>query len=485
MNKFQTWGVLKLWWLVLLLFSCSSISLAQASTFSYTRVIGFSLPDSLISPYLCTVDSKENLWVVSSTTNDAKALNALFKASPGDSVLHLVIAFADSDSVRNITGIASMGDDIFVVSRMIPSAGYPQPYYYPFSQMFYLPRGDPSKLVKFKRPVYYDYGTWYSGLAVTKDGYLYSGQSYLVTVISFDGRTSSPNFGNSINYAGNGITSRPLEPGGGLTYPNVIDLIRDVAVYSDSNYGNDTTAVVFTSRNSGIDQNGVVHQTGGIAAWTGASASDPLAYHAVRVVDQLSFLQWGTSAPYGIAVQPKTGYLFACGTDTTRRWVKGFQVIGNFAIQMDELPSSTSGDLTMVDPAGAPFSAPADVAFNGDGSIAYVADAGSKRVYVFKSKSTGVGERIEDIPLVFELLQNFPNPFNPGTIITLRLGKATKARILVYNSLGQVVKVLADGVLSPGTHNFYFDGSSLAPGIYFCRVLSDVGVRAIKMALLK
>lgn len=466
------------------IFCLAPVLFAQTWTYKFARVMRFNVADTVvISPYLCTVDSSGNLWVTSSRVNNPRALNALFKAAPSDSVLHLVLAFADSDSVRDVTGITSKGNDIFVVARV--DTGSSGGYFYPYSEMFYLPNGNPGKRVVFKQPQTSDYGTWYGGLDCSKDGYLYFGQSYLSTIGTIDGRKNLSQFGSTIGYA-HIDWSTPMEPGGGFTSPDFIDLIRSVAVYPDSNYGNNTNAVVFTSRNSGIDGSGSVVQTGGIAAWIGGDGSNPLGYSAVRIMDQLGFLRLGTYPPYGIAIQPKTGYLFVCGTDSTRRWVKGFQIMGTFAVQVGELPSSTSQDKSTVDTSGAPFIAPADVAFNSDGLIAYVTDTDAKRVYVFETNTgTYVHENADNVPLRFELCQNFPNPFNPGTAITVRFKSSTQAKVVVYNSLGQVVKILANARFVPGTHNFYFDGTNLTSGMYFCRVLSDNGAKSIKMLLLK
>ncbi|GEM_PF-802998 len=474
--------------ILLLMFSATIFCLAptlfaQTWTYKFARVMRFNVTDTLaISPYLCTVDSIGNLWVTSSRVNNPRALNALFKAAPSDSVLHLVLAFADSDSVRDVTGITSKGNDIFVIARVHSSSG---DYFYPYSEMFYLPNGDPGKRVVFKSPQTSDYGTWYGGLDCSKDGYIYFGQSYLSTIGTIDGRKNSSQFGSTIAFA-HIDWSTPMEPGGRFTWPDLIDLIRSVAVYPDSNYWNDTSAVVFTSRNSGIDGNGNIVPTGGITKWTGGTGANPLGYHALRVIDGMGFLHLGTHPPYGIAIQPKTGCLFVCGTDSARRWVKGFQIMGTFAVQVDELPSSTSQDKSTVDTSGAPFIAPADVAFNSDGSIAYVTDADAKRVYVFETNTeTYVHENADNVPLRFELCQNFPNPFNLGTAITVWFKSSTRAKVVVYNSLGQVVKILADARFAQGTHNFYFDGTNLTSGVYFCRVLSDKGEKSIKMLLLR
>lgn len=463
--------------LIPLLIICKSYS--QNNPFVYKNAMSFNIVDSLVSPYLCTVDTSGNLWVASTKSVSASAINGLFEAAPNDTSLHLVVAFADSDSVRTITGITAIGNDIFVSARMVPYLGAQQPYYYPYSEMIYLPDGNPDKRQIFKQPKYKDYGTWYTGLASDKDGYMYFGQSYLVTIGSIDGRKSSQKFGWTVDYARKDY-STPMEPGGALTYPNVVDLIRDVAVDPNGNYS-DTSAAVFTSRNSSPDPGG--SGKGGIAIWTGGTESNPIGYHAKRVNDLTSFLTFGTSIPYGIAVNPQNGYLYVCGTDSTKKWVKGFQVSGNFAVQTDELPSSTSMDVQ--DTSGAPFVAPADVAFNSDGSVAYVIDEGAKKVFKFSNKITGIKSEYNQVVNSFDLLQNYPNPFNPNTHIVFKISSSMNVNAEVYNIYGQTISTLAQGRFSAGKHILNFDGSRLASGVYICKVTAGNISRSVKMILLK
>lgn len=439
----------------------------------------FNIADSLVAPYLCTVDSSGDVWVVSTSAVSASAINGLFEATPGDTAFHLVVQFADTDSVRDVTGLAVYGNDVFVSARMMPYTGYSSPFYYPYSEVFYLPDGNPSKMVIFKQPKYKDYGTWYNGIAVSDDGYIYYGQSYLVTIGTIDGRKSSPSFGSTVGFAYiDGST--PMDPGGGLTNPNALNQIRTIALNPDSSYSS-PTAVVFTSRNSSTDPGG--SGSGGIAAWTGGTESNPLGYRAARVTDISGFLNLGTSTPYGIAIDPKTGYLFVCGTDSTRRWVKGFEVSGNFATQTDELPGSTSQDVKYS--SGAPFVAPADVAFNSKGTAAYVTDEGAKRVFKFESTATGVVAEPHDLPGSFVLRQNYPNPFNPTTKIVFDVPSQMNVRAVVFNILGQRVATLANGVVAPGVHILTFDGSRFSSGLYICRVTAGTRTKEIKMVLVK
>ena len=271
-----------------------------------------------------------------------------------------------------------------------------------------------------------------------------------------------------------------MEPGGGLTNPNALNQIRTIALNPDSSYNN-PDAVVYTSRNSSTDPGG--SGTGGIAVWTGGTESNPLGYRATRVTDISGFLKLGTSTPYGIAIDPQNGYLFVCGTDSTRRWVKGFEVSGSFATQTDKLPSSTSQDVPF--PNGAPFVAPADVAFNRSGTVAYVADEGAKKVFKFESTATGVIKGPNGIVKSFVLKQNYPNPFNPTTKIVFTVSSRTNVKADVFNILGEKVATLEDGTVEEGTHILTFNGSRFSSGLYICRVTVGNRMQEIKMMLVK
>ncbi len=75
------------------------------------------------------------------------------------------------------------------------------------------------------------------------------------------------------------------------------------------------------------------------------------------------------------------------------------------------------------------------------------------------------------VPAAF-LIGNYPNPFNPTTNVEYQIGKTSKVTIEVYDLLGQVVAVLADGIVSSGTHTAVFDGTGFASGVYLLRLVA-------------
>jgi hypothetical protein len=89
-------------------------------------------------------------------------------------------------------------------------------------------------------------------------------------------------------------------------------------------------------------------------------------------------------------------------------------------------------------------------------------------------------------PNSFKLEQNYPNPFNPATIISFYIPERSRISLKVYDILGRVVEVLADGIMYSGVHKISFDGKKLASGIYIYSLASDKsGIISRKMVLIK
>jgi len=94
------------------------------------------------------------------------------------------------------------------------------------------------------------------------------------------------------------------------------------------------------------------------------------------------------------------------------------------------------------------------------------------------------------LPLEYELLQNFPNPFGPETAIRYRLGGGGIVSLRIYNALGQVVRRLDQGYQDAGTHAVSWDGKdeagvAVASGIYLYRLDSPEFTDTRKMTLIR
>jgi hypothetical protein len=85
----------------------------------------------------------------------------------------------------------------------------------------------------------------------------------------------------------------------------------------------------------------------------------------------------------------------------------------------------------------------------------------------------------------FIIGQNFPNPFNPSTQISVEVVEASEFEIVVYTLEGKEVAVLFQGNLAQGEYQFTFDGSELPSGIYLYKVSSPNFNQTKKMILAK
>jgi flagellar hook assembly protein FlgD len=95
------------------------------------------------------------------------------------------------------------------------------------------------------------------------------------------------------------------------------------------------------------------------------------------------------------------------------------------------------------------------------------------------------------VPVKFALGQNFPNPFNPSTIIPVSIPAAAQVKVVIYNTLGQEIITLFNGNLEVGRYYLVWDGTGnnhrkMPSGIYLYRLTTEKGLNLTgKMVLIK
>lgn len=89
------------------------------------------------------------------------------------------------------------------------------------------------------------------------------------------------------------------------------------------------------------------------------------------------------------------------------------------------------------------------------------------------------------IPEKFNLFGNYPNPFNPETVISYSLPRGEYVVLKIYNSLGEEVTTLVNELQNAGIHKIKFAAYELPSGIYFYRIQSGDFVQTKKMILMK
>jgi hypothetical protein len=88
-------------------------------------------------------------------------------------------------------------------------------------------------------------------------------------------------------------------------------------------------------------------------------------------------------------------------------------------------------------------------------------------------------------PANLSLGRNYPNPFNPGTVISYSLPSESEIRLAVYDVQGREVRVPEEGRRTAGVHRVRFDGSGLAAGVYVYRLAAGSRILTGKMVLMK
>ncbi len=96
----------------------------------------------------------------------------------------------------------------------------------------------------------------------------------------------------------------------------------------------------------------------------------------------------------------------------------------------------------------------------------------------------------EEIPGDFELAQNYPNPFNPSTRISYALPVRTRASLRLYNTAGQLVRVLVDSEQPAGRYSVQWDGlndsgARVSTGVYFYELRAGKFLQTRKLLLVK
>jgi len=168
---------------------------------------------------------------------------------------------------------------------------------------------------------------------------------------------------------------------------------------------------------------------------------------------------------------------------------KGHEMVTLNFDGMDEVPAGL--DVYLIDEQ---LGAARNLRQNPSYSFRAVSDGGKKALRIVVGSRNYVETNSNDVTLVpaaFDLAQNFPNPFNPETVIRYSLPEAATVTLEIYNMLGQKVRTLVDH--SQQAADFYSlswngrddNGRALASGMYLYRLSAGSYVNTRKMVLMK
>ena len=103
----------------------------------------------------------------------------------------------------------------------------------------------------------------------------------------------------------------------------------------------------------------------------------------------------------------------------------------------------------------------------------------------------GIKKINSEIPDVYSLSQNFPNPFNPNTVIRYSVPHSSEISLNIYDALGNLIKEIVNGRQSAGNYEIdinaheLINGKDLASGVYFYSLRSGSIVITKRMVLIK
>ena len=100
--------------------------------------------------------------------------------------------------------------------------------------------------------------------------------------------------------------------------------------------------------------------------------------------------------------------------------------------------------------------------------------------YFFLSNEVEIG-----LPEKFSLSQNFPNPFNPNTVINYNLPVSSFVKLKVYDLSGKELATLVNENQDAGYYSAVFSGAAFSSGVYFYRLQTEKFSESRKMSLIK
>jgi hypothetical protein len=187
--------------------------------------------------------------------------------------------------------------------------------------------------------------------------------------------------------------------------------------------------------------------------------------------------------PEDVSLSPDGLHLWAANTQSewsSERYGSQYWVFNTATEEVEFGLGIQKGDST----AGGIFNG-RGVAWSADGNTAYVADFGYNMVTAWVYNPSSIADRPITLPKSFDLMQNFPNPFNPSTSIAYELHQDGMVELTVFDLKGREVATLVNEQMSAGSYTATFNGSNLSSGLYVYQISFNGAVSAKNMMLLK
>jgi len=107
---------------------------------------------------------------------------------------------------------------------------------------------------------------------------------------------------------------------------------------------------------------------------------------------------------------------------------------------------------------------------------------------LYVDPTSGLDDLEKVVPQQFKLYANYPNPFNPQTMIKYMLpaGQSVyQVKVKIYNALGQLIEILVDAKQTAGLYTVKWNAENMPSGVYFCVVQAGQFKAVQKMLLVR
>jgi Secretion system C-terminal sorting domain len=267
--------------------------------------------------------------------------------------------------------------------------------------------------------------------------------------------------GNQANLFGNGISATPsLALNNSVNgTPTLKTTSGSIAINAGNSSANGSVSVPTTDQR-GATRNGTT-DIGAYEYWSDAGAL-PVELSSFTAIanNSSTTLSWKTATEvnnYGFEVERRT-----VGETVNGKWEKVGFVAGNGT-------SNTAHTYAYAD---------ANIS---SGTYAYrLKQIDNDGTYKYSSET----EVTISIPKVLSLA-NYPNPFNPSTMISYQVPNSSHVNLRVFDVLGREVATLVNEVKSAGAYKAMFNASNFSSGVYFYQLNAGSFIQTKKMLLMK
>ncbi len=132
------------------------------------------------------------------------------------------------------------------------------------------------------------------------------------------------------------------------------------------------------------------------------------------------------------------------------------------------------------------------IAFSGANHLAAADESPVEAIYGSVTVNTALLSLLEgaQLPTETTLYRNYPNPFNPSTVISYYLKDASDVTVKIYNLRGESLQTWHNGYQDPGFYQLTWNGRdaqgrSVPTGIYFYQLLHGEGTDVRRMVYMK